>query len=825
MPCCHKYLLRASLPLPKLSENNAAFVSKCSPRPNPRNQIRHARPSHGHGRARPHLSGGRVSECSVAGCVGVSKRGKSKILKAEKGWNRRRGRGGRHKEWWPSWVGRGAGTYRSRCAGSTLAQAAFWTRCGQSFFAVFAHSLFSRLSVSELPQETSDDSRKPGSKNTNVAYRVFSMKTTHCSPNRLQFSYRSNDLDVEFSSQQLGMTCTEVQTDRASPGSPGQRDDNGKMIELATRASTQKSTSSKARSMTPSARGVIRLVLSTSERGQGSQIDPHKPQASQAGISVPGIPTTTTTRLSAGNARLSTEKEEYKRRQVESEQELGRNVEGLKRLVAVLERRDEEAKGVVIDDRDGRSKGEKTNSYVRWSANPEGRGLRLLWDWACHLLWARCFERRLDDRDDQQGAEGGENIHGGVCRPCQASGCVCAQIQGVREYTEKAHNGLLNQIEGRIIPLTYDCMLSSRRTTSDAKSGNSYARKRDSTAASRTMRELGHNKIGAGEELEGLKSQLVEVQKEFGTYRTEMGEGRACESPKGERERNRTTALDIVVSSPDRHRMAKEQYSVQAHDMDELLERHDIVCDKSTRTDVEFPKATEELSVLEGEMEIMRNECRELEAKEHQSRLDKQLQGNEEKLAIHERRGSIASLSVMAGDGVVHQAPVDDATTKEHASLKVAEVDLEDVRKHWRGSRSSVRQARLVGFQRYPSQSFKTTGITETTFKAGELTYKQFNVGGQWSRRKKWNYCFENVTALVFLVSLSEYDQILFSFLFTRFRSNRMQEALILFDSILTSRWFVKIKIILFLNIVDMVAEKLPRSPLGDDFPDYTGLH
>lgn len=28
------------------------------------------------------------------------------------------------------------------------------------------------------------------------------------------------------------MTCTEVQTDRASPGSPGQRDDNGKMIEL-----------------------------------------------------------------------------------------------------------------------------------------------------------------------------------------------------------------------------------------------------------------------------------------------------------------------------------------------------------------------------------------------------------------------------------------------------------------------------------------------------------------------------------------------------------------------------------------------------------------
>jgi guanine nucleotide-binding protein G(i) subunit alpha len=56
----------------------------------------------------------------------------------------------------------------------------------------------------------------------------------------------------------------------------------------------------------------------------------------------------------------------------------------------------------------------------------------------------------------------------------------------------------------------------------------------------------------------------------------------------------------------------------------------------------------------------------------------------------------------------------------------------------------------------------KTTGITETTFQIGELTYKLFDVGGQRSERKKWIHCFENVTALVFLVSLSEYDQMLY---------------------------------------------------------------
>jgi guanine nucleotide-binding protein G(i) subunit alpha len=70
-----------------------------------------------------------------------------------------------------------------------------------------------------------------------------------------------------------------------------------------------------------------------------------------------------------------------------------------------------------------------------------------------------------------------------------------------------------------------------------------------------------------------------------------------------------------------------------------------------------------------------------------------------------------------------------------------------------------------------------------------------------------------------------------------------MQEALTLFDSICNSRWFVKTSIvrhlfaffvhlaymldydlqILFLNKIDLFAEKLPRSPLGDYFPDYAG--
>ncbi|KAJ1736768.1 guanine nucleotide-binding protein subunit alpha [Coemansia sp. BCRC 34490] len=113
----------------------------------------------------------------------------------------------------------------------------------------------------------------------------------------------------------------------------------------------------------------------------------------------------------------------------------------------------------------------------------------------------------------------------------------------------------------------------------------------------------------------------------------------------------------------------------------------------------------------------------------------------------------------------------------------------------------------------------KTTGINETIFRVGELTYRMLDVGGQRSERKKWIHCFENVTAILFLVAISEYDQVLIE----DDTVNRMQEALTLFDSICNSRWFVKTSIILFLNKMDIFREKLPHSPMKKYFPDFEG--
>jgi len=113
----------------------------------------------------------------------------------------------------------------------------------------------------------------------------------------------------------------------------------------------------------------------------------------------------------------------------------------------------------------------------------------------------------------------------------------------------------------------------------------------------------------------------------------------------------------------------------------------------------------------------------------------------------------------------------------------------------------------------------KTTGITETKFQVGELIYRMFDVGGQRSERKKWIHCFENVTAIIFVVAISAYDQVLVE----DETVNRMQEALTLFDSICNSKWFVKTSVILFLNKIDIFEEKIKTSSIEKYFPEYKG--
>ncbi|KAF0991182.1 hypothetical protein HZS_7749, partial [Henneguya salminicola] len=120
-----------------------------------------------------------------------------------------------------------------------------------------------------------------------------------------------------------------------------------------------------------------------------------------------------------------------------------------------------------------------------------------------------------------------------------------------------------------------------------------------------------------------------------------------------------------------------------------------------------------------------------------------------------------------------------------------------------------------------------TTGIIEFYFELHSVRFRyikiyelrMMDVGGQRSERRKWIHCFDNVTSIIFIVSLSEYDQPLLE----EPDQNRIIESLALFKAIISYPQFAKMTFILLLNKTDLFDKKIKISPLNVTFPDYVG--
>ncbi|KAI4902524.1 hypothetical protein NFI96_013138, partial [Prochilodus magdalenae] len=112
-----------------------------------------------------------------------------------------------------------------------------------------------------------------------------------------------------------------------------------------------------------------------------------------------------------------------------------------------------------------------------------------------------------------------------------------------------------------------------------------------------------------------------------------------------------------------------------------------------------------------------------------------------------------------------------------------------------------------------------TTGIIEYPFDLGSVIFRMVDVGGQRCERKKWIHCLENVTSIIFLAALNEYDQVLFE----SANENRMDESKALFKTIIHYSWFQNSSFILFLNKTDILKEKITKSHIVDYFPEYQG--
>ena len=113
----------------------------------------------------------------------------------------------------------------------------------------------------------------------------------------------------------------------------------------------------------------------------------------------------------------------------------------------------------------------------------------------------------------------------------------------------------------------------------------------------------------------------------------------------------------------------------------------------------------------------------------------------------------------------------------------------------------------------------RTTGITETIFHVDTKEFHVFDHGGARSERKKWVHNFEAAKCLIFVAPLSGYDQCLIEDI----SGNQLQEALLLFKSLLSMTWFKRIPIFLVLNKMDLLLEKIESNPITKCWPEYEG--
>lgn len=93
-----------------------------------------------------------------------------------------------------------------------------------------------------------------------------------------------------------------------------------------------------------------------------------------------------------------------------------------------------------------------------------------------------------------------------------------------------------------------------------------------------------------------------------------------------------------------------------------------------------------------------------------------------------------------------------------------------------------------------------------------------FDVGGQRGERRKWIQVFDGITAILFLVATSGFD----SKIREDNKTNRLQEALQLFEDVWSSKFLRDAGFILFLNKQDLLQLKIEQgAKIENYFPEY----
>ncbi|KAI8840728.1 guanine nucleotide binding protein, alpha subunit [Chytriomyces cf. hyalinus JEL632] len=114
-----------------------------------------------------------------------------------------------------------------------------------------------------------------------------------------------------------------------------------------------------------------------------------------------------------------------------------------------------------------------------------------------------------------------------------------------------------------------------------------------------------------------------------------------------------------------------------------------------------------------------------------------------------------------------------------------------------------------------------TSGVCETKVIIKGTIFRVFDVGGQRNERRKWIHVFDNVNAIFFLFDLSAFNQVTVE----DQNINRVVESLTVFTFICNHNAFKKSAIMIFMNKIDLLREKLEHSMVQDYFPEFLGTN
>ena len=110
-----------------------------------------------------------------------------------------------------------------------------------------------------------------------------------------------------------------------------------------------------------------------------------------------------------------------------------------------------------------------------------------------------------------------------------------------------------------------------------------------------------------------------------------------------------------------------------------------------------------------------------------------------------------------------------------------------------------------------------TKQVCETVLSIRDVNYHFYDVSGMKKDRVHWLQFFDNCNIVLYVTSLSSYDQVLVE----DPTVNRMVDSLVLLEQMANHKLLINVPFIIFLNKKDLFKKKLKTKPITIMFPDY----